>query len=196
VFPSGFARRAVVTFVSVAAVVYAIAMFAQLILTTEVNDCTWPADSGDPLPPCPPGLVPTVYLSLGAGIVGTIVWVKWGLRVGPRLVFFVWPAFHICWVVPAIAEHVREDGWGAAFVIPEAGAFALWPLAMLFFKDVRHNAFWSDGAAFYPDQDNPPPPTPPAEPWLKVWSLGVHLAGIAMGVAFGFSVFASLPRLL
>jgi hypothetical protein len=194
VYPPGFARRAVLTFFAAGAVAYAITMFAQLVLATAVHECTWPADSGEPLPPCPPGLVPTGYLSLGAGIVGVIVWAKWGLRIGPRLIFFVWSAFHLWWIVPQFPEKVREDGWGVVLVLLEAGAFALWPLFLLFSNDVRHNVFWSDGAKFFPNQENPPPPTPPAEPRLKVWSLAVQLAAIALGVAFGFSVFATLPR--
>jgi hypothetical protein len=188
------------TFLGAGVVVYAITIFAKLLLTPAVNDCQWPADSGitddagELLPPCPPGMMPTVYVSLIAGVVGVVIWVKWGLRIGPQLALFAWPAFHAWWVVPQIWQHFRDDGWVAIFVLLEAGAFAFWPLFVLFSKGARHNLFWSDGEELYPDEENPPPPTPPVEPRFKLWSWGVQLAAIALGVAFGLSVFATLPR--
>jgi hypothetical protein len=182
------------------AVAYSITMFAQLLLNPKVNNCQWPAesgitdDSGELLPPCPPGMMPIVYVSLSIGVVAMIVWVKWGLRIGPRLALFVWPGFHAWWVTPQIVQHFRDDGWTAVFILPEAGFFVVWPLMFLFFKDVRHNLLWSDGGELFPDQENPPPPTPPVDPGPKLWSLAVQLAAIALGIAFGFSVFATMPR--
>lgn len=198
--PSGFARRAVVTFLGAGTVAYAITMFAKVLLTPATTDCQWPADSGitddagELLPPCPPGMMPIVYLSLGAGIVGVIVWAKWGLRIGPRLTLFAWPAFHAWWVVPQIWQHFQDDGWVAIFIVPEAGGFAFWPLFLLFSRKARHNLFWSDGEEFFPDEADPPPPTPRLDPGPKLWSLVVQLAAIALGVAFGLSVFAAMPK--
>jgi hypothetical protein len=197
VSPRAIAWRSAATFIGLASVVYGITMFAGVIQTTAETGCTWPADSGEPLPPCPPGVVPTVYISLAAGILGLIAYVKWGLRVGPRLAFLVWTAFHAWWVIPAVAEAARNDGiWSGLLGSLEAFLFLLWPLGFLFSKDFRRNAFWSDGQDFFPDMENPPPPSPPVNPWLKVWSLGMQLVAIGFGLAAGLYVFRTLPEMV
>jgi hypothetical protein len=189
--------RSIATFAGLATVAYGIAVFAGVLRITQSTGCTWPADSGEDLPPCPAGAVPAVYLGLLAGVAGLIAYLRWGFRVGPRPVFLIWPAFHVWWVVPALLGHLRESAWGMILLgSAEAVLFLLGPLAFLCFKDIRRNTFWSDGDDFFPDKENPPAPLPPADPRLKLWSLTIQVAAVGAGVTAGLLVLAWLPEMV
>jgi hypothetical protein len=188
-----FVLRSVATFAGLLGTVIALTWVVLIVRTVLAlgGGCAW-VSTDEPDPACPPGLAGIGLTAVIGGIAALSLYVKAGLRVGPRLGLLAWPACFGPLFGAALLHTVRPGGgvtdYGSLWVVPELVLFVLGPLLVVpFRKGGLRETLWSDGRGL-PGADDAPP-SPPAEHRTKLWSAALQAATIPSAVWIGVVVY-------
>lgn len=184
--------RSMATLVGLLGTVVALTWVALMVRTTVAlgGGCSW-VPSDEPAPPCPRGMATIGLTAVIGGIAALVLYVKAGLRVGPRLGLFAWPACFGTLFGTALVHGLRPGGgvtnYGVLCAVPEVAVVVLWPLLIISGRGGLRETFWSDGRGILTDDHAPP--TPPADRRIKLWSAALQATTIAAAIWLGISVY-------
>jgi hypothetical protein len=191
--------RSAATLVGLMGTVIALTWAWLMVNATPIGGtCSWVADPVDEVtPPCPDGMATTGLTALVGGGLALAVYIRAGLRAGPRIAILAWPALFgpMFWAVLDDKLHPHGPGgeidYAVLWAVPEVAGFVLLPLLVLMFqRGAWRQVLWSDGRGLVADED--PPPEPGANGGLRSWSAGLQGVAVIGGVWLGIASFHAI----